>query len=48
MECTLQVLLNIDPKAKENPAIRVQALAVQMYGKASANLIVVLCFSVKV
>lgn len=35
MEWTRQVLLNIAPKAKENPAIKVQARAVHMYGKAS-------------
>lgn len=34
MECTLQVLENIDPKARENPAIKSQALAVQIYGNA--------------
>lgn len=35
IECTLQVLLNIAPKASEKPAIKVQTLAVQIYGNAS-------------
>lgn len=35
IECTLQVLLNIDPKLRVNPDIKIQALAVQMYGNAS-------------
>lgn len=39
MECTLQVLENIAPKAKLKPAINNQALAVQMYGKAPENYI---------
>ena len=29
MECTLQVLENMDPKAKVNPAMSTHALAVQ-------------------
>ena len=35
MECTLHVLLNIDPKLRVKPHIMNHALAVQMYGKAS-------------
>ena len=34
IECTLQVLENMAPNAKENPAISNHALAVQMYGNA--------------
>lgn len=34
MECTRQVLENIEPKANENPDIKNHALAVQMYGNA--------------
>lgn len=37
MECTLQVLENMAPKAKLKPAIRSQARAVQMYGNAAAD-----------
>lgn len=33
IECTLNVLLNIEPKAKVKPAIRTQARALQIYGK---------------
>lgn len=34
MECTRHVLENIAPKAREKPAIRSQARAVQIYGNA--------------
>lgn len=37
IECTLQVLENIAPKARLNPAMRSQALAVQMYGNAAVG-----------
>ena len=35
MECTRHVFENIEPNASEKPAMSNQALAVQMYGKAS-------------
>lgn len=37
MEWTRQVLENIAPNARLNPAIRSQALAVQMYGNAAVT-----------
>lgn len=37
MEWTRQVLENMAPKARLNPAIRSQALAVQMYGNAAVD-----------
>lgn len=37
MECTLHVFENMAPKARLNPAIRSQALAVQMYGNAAVE-----------
>ena len=36
MECTLHVLLNIDPKLRVNPVMRLQALAVHTYGKLAS------------
>lgn len=38
MEWTLQVLENIAPNARLNPAIKSQARAVQMYGNAAVDV----------
>jgi len=38
MEWTLQVLLNMEPNASVNPAMRTQALPVQRYGNASTEV----------